>query len=370
VPHRQAVPRRPGAGRRLAVLATLVPLLLPVVARAQQVDDRDVTITSPVEAAERRRALIAYVWGARGFPRDLLPTVITDVQSPLPGLTNVKRVDELRVNMGPVEGLAYHFIPLLPNGRLVIVHNGHTCAFDEAGVNETIAALLAQAYAVLTVFMPRVTPRDCAENPHDALFTEARFAPATGSPMQYFLDPVAASVNYLRSRSQIDHFPLYREIDMTGLSGGGWTTTVYAAIDPRIRVSIPVAGSIPLYSRGAASLGDMEQYLDGFYEIAGYPDLYLLGARERNRSQLWILNRKDSCCFGANPLMYRDPDGRAWDEIMRGYETDVRRELEGPSPAGSFRLLIDDTAEFHMISPFAIDAILAELARTARAPRR
>lgn len=31
-----------------------------------------------------------------------------------------------------------------------------------------------------------------------------------------------------------------------GKSGGGWTTTVSAALDPRIRVSFPIAGSIPL----------------------------------------------------------------------------------------------------------------------------
>ena len=29
---------------------------------------------------------------------------------------------------------------------------------------------------------------------------------------------------------------------MIGLSGGGWTTAVEAAIDPRIKLSIPVAG--------------------------------------------------------------------------------------------------------------------------------
>ena len=36
---------------------------------------------------------------------------------------------------------------------------------------------------------------------------------------------------------------------MAGLSGGGWTTTLYAAIDPSIRYSFPVAGTIPLYLR-------------------------------------------------------------------------------------------------------------------------
>ena len=30
-----------------------------------------------------------------------------------------------------------------------------------------------------------------------------------------------------------------------GLSGGGWTTTMAAALAPRIELSLPVAGSIP-----------------------------------------------------------------------------------------------------------------------------
>ena len=36
---------------------------------------------------------------------------------------------------------------------------------------------------------------------------------------------------------------------MIGLSGGGWTTTVAAAIDPRVGLSIPVAGSLPFDMR-------------------------------------------------------------------------------------------------------------------------
>eukprot|EP01043_Picozoa_sp_COSAG02_P103688 COSAG02_NODE_39697_length_414_cov_0.596825_2_plen_47_part_01 len=35
----------------------------------------------------------------------------------------------------------------------------------------------------------------------------------------------------------------YKHIVMVGISGGGWTTTVSAAIDPRIELSMPIAGS-------------------------------------------------------------------------------------------------------------------------------
>ena len=41
----------------------------------------------------------------------------------------------------------------------------------------------------------------------------------------------------------------FKRYSMIGLSGGGWTTVVYAAIDERISDSFSVAGSIPFYLR-------------------------------------------------------------------------------------------------------------------------
>ena len=39
----------------------------------------------------------------------------------------------------------------------------------------------------------------------------------------------------------------YKHVVLFGLSGGGWSTTVAAAIDPRISLSIPIAGSVPKF---------------------------------------------------------------------------------------------------------------------------
>ena len=52
---------------------------------------------------------------------------------------------------------------------------------------------------------------------------------------------------------------------MAGLSGGGWTTTIASALDPRIVLSFPVAGSVPFAMRDEHpgdpyhDLGDFEQ---------------------------------------------------------------------------------------------------------------
>ncbi len=39
----------------------------------------------------------------------------------------------------------------------------------------------------------------------------------------------------------------YKHVVMFGLSGGGWSTTIAAALDSRIALSIPVAGSVPKF---------------------------------------------------------------------------------------------------------------------------
>jgi hypothetical protein len=68
---------------------------------APLIDDRVITVHSAREIAAKRRALIQYLWGAEGFPEKRLPNVVTNIASPVKQLTNVARVDELRINMAP-----------------------------------------------------------------------------------------------------------------------------------------------------------------------------------------------------------------------------------------------------------------------------
>jgi cephalosporin-C deacetylase-like acetyl esterase len=57
------------------------------------------------------------------------------------------------------------------------------------------------------------------------------------------MEPVAAFINYAVKKSSP------AEIVMTGISGGGWTTQLYSALDDRIKYSFPVAGSYPFFLR-------------------------------------------------------------------------------------------------------------------------
>lgn len=194
--------------------------------------------------------------------------------------------------------------------------------------------------------------------------TTAFLTNVVGSPIRFFLESTAISLNHLKKRNVVGGFPKYRAYHMLGLSGGGWTTTVYAAIDPAIRCSFPVAGTIPLYLRSGGSIGDREQYEPTFYSLAGYQDLYVLGAHGRGRKQVQILGRKDDCCFG-EAQHNAQAVGLAYADAMRDYERRVQMALKTITPA-SFRLEIDETAPGHMISHHAVQNIILPELRSAR----
>jgi hypothetical protein len=360
---------------RCAGIASALALFsLPTAVHAQPglLDDRRITITSPKDVDTKRRELIHFIWGPGGMPAGRLPAVLKNDTSPVRGLKGLERVDTLTISMEAAQkSYAHHFIPKWKNNRLVVLHHGHAPSFDDdpgptdagTGLQRTIDALLTDGYSVLAVYMPhivrfntRLKVNDVGSISHDNMFRAIKVK--EGSVMKFFLEPVAVCLHYLKTRSAADGFPAYRDFSMVGLSGGGWTTTVYAAIDPTIKLSFPVAGSIPLYLRSGGSVGDTEQTLRSFYQIAGYPDLYVLGSHGPRRKQVQILNRRDDCCFGE-----RQHRGKvSYDDAMRDYELRVRLALVKLGARGSFRLEIDEAAPAHTISRNAIfNTILAEL---------
>ena len=343
----------------------------------QVADDRQITIANPAGVAAKRKALIDFIWGPEGIPRDRLPKVEKDDLSPIPGLEDLRRVDTLVIEMeaGQV-GFAHHFIPKRANNRLVIVHHGHANTFADGpaldsgyGLQRTINGLLKHGFSVLAVYMPgqvkfetRVTGKPSSDPPmsHDQMFDQLHVG--HGSVLKFFLEPVAVCVQYLQARSAEDDFPRYEDFSMIGLSGGGWTTTLYAAIDPQVRLSVPVAGTLPLYLRFGGSVGDREQSLAAFYRICGYPDLYVLGSCGAGRRQIQILNRRDDCCFGQSQHDPERAGGTSYDDAVNGYERNVRASLEAIGRGGSFEVVIDEKAAGHMISwPAFTDAILPAL---------
>jgi hypothetical protein len=354
-------------------ITAAVLLLGGATASAQIRVDDSVLHTSPINAAgvaAERNRIINFIWGGAGFPSAKLPSMHRSVSSPIANLVNVQSVEVLRITMDDGEyTLGYHFVPA--NGRrnrLVIVHEGHACYLDDGpdsgnpdgGIQRTVRALIANGYGVLALSMPRMSPANaeigdpgnCSAGDHASMFN----LPLTGgNALKFFLEPVIASINYLSAQ--------YADFNMVGLSGGGWTTTIVPAVDTRIKLSFPVAGSVPLYLRNEPYNHDLEQYLGAFYGastsgtagIAGYVDLYLLASRGPGRHQIQILNRHDNCCFGETQHNAAAL-GIAFEPALRVYET--RLKIMTTDLGGSFRTFIDEVSPSHMISDNAINNVI------------
>jgi dienelactone hydrolase len=323
-------------------------------------------IHSPGELEAKRVALVHYIWGTAWD--DVLarqPTVYSPhTPTPadaLPPVSNVRLIEELVTTMSlpALSGgqsithtsAAYLYHPQSPNGRVLVVHHGHGCALDGSdapyNLDKTIQDAVAANYAVVAMRMPLYQrPSQCGSDStstsHDDMFTDPQRL-QRGSPLQFFLEPIARALNYIQS-----NYPAtYHNFNMVGLSGGGWTTTVYSALDPRITLSFPVAGSLPLDVPIGPGGRDMEQKLPAFYDLAGYRDLYVMGSYGEHRRQTQILNHKDNCCFVP-------PDQDAFD-----YACAVQSRLFSLG-SGAFTLDYDDTSTSHQISLSALSAVILQ----------
>jgi len=112
---------------------------------------------------------------------------------------------------------------------------------------------------------------------------------------------------YLAMRRGLDYLAADPHVDptrlgVTGLSGGGWQTIIISSLDPRVLVSVPVAGYVSLQGRLERlpeEPGDFEQNATDLLVGQDYSTLTAIRAP---RPTLLIYNAEDDCCFRA-PLV-------------------------------------------------------------------
>lgn len=239
------------------------------------------------------------------------------------------------------------YTPDEPNGELVIYVTGH--AGETPDITETVDALVGAGYTVALFDMPLtgVNPPVTLDLPVYGTVTlrvhdHMKFLDGVveGSPLRYFIEPVIAYLNAVDGE--------YDRVIMTGISGGGWTTTLAAALDTRIDISYPIAGTLPLSIFFATNvlLGDYEQSEPTLYAIAEYADLYVMGAAGRRQVQL--LNYHDPCCFRGDFRSLYEPQVAA----------------AAAKAGGSFEVRIDMENLTHSLSPAALEYVLADLEAT------
>lgn len=304
-----------------------------------------ISIRTPADVADRRARLVEFIWAGRGYPRDKLPARvergITDAR--FAGMRNLAAIDRLVVEMDyGINSVVYHFHPAAATNRLILFHAGHEQSFTDSALS--LSFFVARGYAVLAFDMPLqgMNNRPVLEvaNLGKVTLRSHNYLSYLDAPFHFFVEPVAVALNYTGR-----HFR-YELTGMTGLSGGGWTTLMCAALDERIARSYPVAGTMPEYARSYLDWGDYEQFAPALYRVANSLDLYVLAAHGENRRQLQIFNQFDPCCFQG--LKYRT------------YEPHVRARVAALG-RGGFSVLLDSTHRQHKVSDFALGEIARDM---------
>ncbi len=329
-------------------------------------------ITTDADAERIRNDIIRYLWPEAGWPAHL-PINVTRLSKDnsdnwnsikLPdwistiGSDNLDEVDRIDIRMDyELHSYVYHLHPKRKINRLLIFHMGHSNDILTAGGGETIRYFLDEGFSILMFWMPLFgeNPRTAQNIPNHGTYTfssgtaghdvmSSVLENSRGSFIRFFIEPVIVALNY--AEGQFD----YGDINMVGISGGGWTTHLCAALDTRIKLSFPVAGSLPLYLRSGpcpnGSKGDAEQEWPALYEhIASWLDIYILGGYGRGRGQVHILNQYDSCCF--------------WGINYRTFQPFVTEAVNALGE-GFYYLHLDSSHKEHKISQMAIEEVIAQ----------
>jgi|GEM_PF-3342551 len=302
-----------------------------------------------------RGKAIDFIWDGNPVPKNIIPQVLASDLPSDHALAAFQPVMLRHTMSSEVVSQMYAFFPFgLEADCALIMLGGHSQGartIRPDTLNALLAALSAGCIAV-HISMPLQGDNYLLEadgsrsqGSHDRF----RGRETSGySPIRYFVEPVAVAVNWLRTNGTSGH------IVTAGLSGGGWTAAVAAALDPRIDVTVSIAGSMPLEirrGRPESDLGDWEQHESKLWDFLTYQDIYILSALEDHRSAHYVWNKEDICCFAGIRAHAFFPD-------LAGAAD--RMGISG------LTYYVDETPELgHTIGPLGIRSIMTAFAREA-----
>ena len=313
--------------------------------------DSLILINSENDVIKKREALSNFIWN------DQVPyssPILVDeniIDERYQNLSNLKSIHRLNISMEyNINSIAYLFLPENSNDKLIIYHQGHSGDFVNG--KDNIDFFLDKNYAVLAFSMPLLgmnnQPIIDLEHFGKIKFTnhkQLQFLESSEfSPVKFFIEPIGVSLNYLDENFNFDSYY------MVGISGGGWTTVLFSAIDDRISQSYSVAGTYPIFMRSdSKNVGDYEQIIPELYSIANYLDLYILASFGDDRKHIQIFNKNDPCCFSGD---------------LRGiFDNDIQVNLQELG-MGHYEIFIDETHFEHKISEYSLKIIQNEIKDT------
>jgi hypothetical protein len=280
-----------------------------------------------------RQKLIRHIWGT---PR--LPTT-------LPAITNQGNIGYKTVGLGDV-ATTYELTCTLPRGGSAVLHwlvptapalgiavigsGGHGMNYfsgadpvHDVNAQNVLTDLMGAGFHYLGICMPTL-----GYNPSSLTLAKAAggsvtigrntcygaldqhdFSAIDGdgglSALVWFLEHVVQGINWIKAGCPgcAPAIPAITRICLHGISGGGWTTDLVSAIDPRVDRCCNVYGSLPFSMRaahgGPGDAGDWEQgETRKWYPVIGglyaFENLYKLGCLEKGRRRLHVIGMADT----------------------------------------------------------------------------
>lgn len=282
------------------------------------------------EVERLREDLRTRILGSR---EGLTDVSVEDVGEPCPVLlgaycttfTQDGNLSALRVTMDHGVTATVGIIePLDPNGEAVVWHRGHEPELETVpSFVRVVRELLDRGTTVYLVSMLLFPPNPSylvVDMPdrgagiiaqHDNLFL---LQSGERSPLRFMVQPGLAALEHARQH--------HEDVEVMGISGGGWAAVMVAALDADVRSTTSIAGTVPVLELlgTAPYLPDFEQRLPGLFPDLDYLDLYVLGAVPDRRLRL-LYNAADPCCFA-------QPDTPDWVTPTRRVIEDLGGMLE------------------------------------------
>lgn len=303
---------------------------------------------------EIRAELLVHLWGEPRLPTLAVPTLLElGISDPwIPGVENAASVDRITwpndYSDKPVfsHSVANHFHPKQGGQRLILYNEGHCSPFC-ASSPRAISFFLEHGFSVLAYAMPLYGPNEdptweSIARRHSLL---EELEGGNLSVLRLFFEQLAFGLNYVQSNFD------YIDISMIGYSGGGWTSTIYPALDTRVGISFPIAGTLPRHLL-PADIDEYEQSVErAIYEVASFVDFYSLASSGPGRRHIHTLNIDDPCCFAARGLEPQLEENRK----------EVQLLVDEGGLGGQYLVHVVTDHNGHEISQAALDMALAVL---------
>ncbi len=308
-----------------------------------------IKIKSEQDIVKKQEMLVDFIWSGAGFPFSKLPDIVENNinDERYSDMKNLKSIDKLTINMDyKINSIAYLFLPERSNDSLVIYHQGHKGDFFLG--KETIQFFLDEGYSVLSLSMPLYGMNNqpvvnLPDRGKIKLEMHNQFQLLDNSDfssIKFFVEPIATSLNY------VDKMFEFKSYNMIGISGGGWTTIVYSAIDNRITQNYSVTGMYPAYLYQLYHPVEYERIISQLYENVNVLEFFVMSGYgdDRKAVQIFIKN---------------EPGGRCG-EFYKTYEEPVKLRISQLGK-GAFSVYLDDTQNEHKISKHALSIMLKHM---------